>query len=62
MTSAYTVRGLAYEKQGNIARARADFKMALSIPARYNDGQWAHNVARDHLKKLDEGTGGEKKK
>ena len=36
--------------------------MALSIPAKYNDGQWAHNVARDHLKKLDASeTGGEKK-
>ena len=53
-TAAYTVRGLAYEKQGNLARARADFKMALSIPARYNDGQWAHDVARSHLKTLDE--------
>ena len=53
---------LPTSKLGNIARARADFEMALSVPARYSDERVVPlNVARDHLKKLDAAeAGGEK--
>lgn len=51
-TSAYTGRGMMYERQGRIDLAIADFRMALSIPQKYQDGQWAHDTARQRLQAL----------
>jgi tetratricopeptide (TPR) repeat protein len=51
-TAAYTNRGLAYERQGNHERAQADFNAALAVPAKYNNGKWAHDTARERLAAL----------
>ena len=51
-TSAYTSRGMMFERQGRIDLAIADFRMALSIPQKYQDGQWAHDTARQRLQAL----------
>jgi tetratricopeptide (TPR) repeat protein len=51
-TAAYTSRGLTYEAKKDVERARADFRKALSIPPKYNDGQWAHDTARQRLAAL----------
>jgi Tfp pilus assembly protein PilF len=53
-TSAYTSRGIAYEDKKEVERAKVDFRKALSLPAKYNDGQWAHDTARQHLAALGE--------
>jgi tetratricopeptide (TPR) repeat protein len=51
-TAAYTNRGLAYERKGDRERARADFDAALAVPAKYNNGTWAHDTARERLAAL----------
>ena len=51
-TAAYTGRGLAYEKMGERDKAIADFRTALATPQKYNNGAWAHTVARERLKAL----------
>jgi len=51
-TSAYTGRGMMYERQGRTDLAIADFRSALSIPPKYQDGQWAHDTARERLQVL----------
>ena len=48
-TAAYTGRGMEYEAKGDTKRALADFKAALKVPAKYQDGQWAHEKARERL-------------
>jgi len=51
-TAAYASRGLTYEKMGNRDKAVEDYRAALALPAKYNNGTWAHTTARDHLKTL----------
>jgi ferric-dicitrate binding protein FerR (iron transport regulator) len=41
-----------YERQGRIDLAIADFRMAFSIPQKYQDGQRAHDTARQRLRAL----------
>ena len=47
--TAFTGRGLAYEKKGDRVRARADFNAALALPSKSEADQLAHNVARERL-------------
>jgi tetratricopeptide (TPR) repeat protein len=57
-TGAYTGRGLAYEGKDEAEKAKADYRKALAVAPKYDDGQWAHDTARDRLDKLaDEITG-----
>src|SRR5262249_40260163 len=51
-TAALTNRGIAYERKGDKERARADFDAALAMPARYNNGRWAPDTARERLAAL----------
>ena len=51
-TAAFTNRGLAYEEKKEAVKARADFDAALAMPAKHNDGEWAHKTARDRLEAL----------
>ena len=51
-TAAYTSRGLAYERMGSRDKAIEDFRTALATPQKYNNGAWAHAVARERLKAL----------
>jgi Tfp pilus assembly protein PilF len=51
-TASYTSRGLQYEKLGDLEKARADFNAALGSPAKYQDGQWALDKARERLEAL----------
>jgi len=53
-TGAYTGRGLAYEGKGETAKAKAEYQKALTVPQKYSDGQWAHEVARERLAALGE--------
>jgi hypothetical protein len=47
--SAFAARGLAYEKQGDQDRAKADFSAALEIPIKCGGDSWAHDVAQQGL-------------
>jgi len=49
---AYAGRGLAYEGKSDIPKAKADYQKALTAPEKYDDGQWAHDVARTRLSAL----------
>ena len=51
-TAAYTSRGLAHEKIGSRDKAIEDFRSALATPQKFNNGAWAHTVARERLKAL----------
>jgi tetratricopeptide (TPR) repeat protein len=51
-TGAYTGRGLAYEGKDEAEKAKADYRKALAVAPKYDDGQWAHDTARDRLDKL----------
>jgi tetratricopeptide (TPR) repeat protein len=51
-TASYTSRGLQYEKLGDLEKARADFNAALGSPAKYQDGRWALDKARERLEAL----------
>ena len=51
-TGAYAGRGLAYEGKSDIPKAKADYQKALTAPPKYDDGQWAHDVARTRLTAL----------
>jgi Tfp pilus assembly protein PilF len=51
-TAAFTNRGLCSEQEGDTARAIADFRQALAVPAKYDNGKWAQDTAREHLKAL----------
>jgi tetratricopeptide (TPR) repeat protein len=55
LNASWTIRGMAYQKIGADAKARDDFNRALSMAIKGNDGQWAQDVARTHLKELDGG-------
>ena len=47
--SAYTKRGLAHEKKGDIKSALKDFHKALSLPQKHDDNKWAHFTAMKHI-------------
>jgi len=47
--SAYTSRGLLYEKAGATERAKSDFQAALRSNPVFADTKWAHETARRHL-------------
>ena len=49
---ALLVKALAPDVEGRFATAE-DFKHALAIPVKANDGNWAQDVARDRLKALE---------
>ena len=51
-TASCTSRGLQCEKLGDLEKARADFNAALGSPAKYQDGQWALDKARERLEAL----------
>jgi tetratricopeptide (TPR) repeat protein len=48
-TAAYTGRALTYQRIGDLGRAKEDYRRALSTPQNYNDGKWAHAMARTQL-------------
>jgi tetratricopeptide (TPR) repeat protein len=50
--SAYTSRGLLYEKAGAIERAKSDYESALASDTVFEDNKWAHETARQHLDAL----------
>jgi tetratricopeptide (TPR) repeat protein len=52
LTGAYTGRGLAYEGKAEAERAKADYRKALALAQKYDDGQWAHDTARGRLQAL----------
>lgn len=52
LNASYAIRGMAYEKTGDLDRARADFNKALALPVKGNDGQWAQDIARNHLQSI----------
>ena len=54
LSGAYTGRGLAYEGKAEVERARADYRKALTVGPKYDDGQWAQNTARQRLAALGE--------
>ena len=54
INAAYTLRGLAYEHNGDYAKARADFNTAIKLPPKGADGQWAQDVARTELKRMED--------
>jgi len=51
-TGAYAGRGLAYEGKGEVEKAKADYRKALAVVPKYDDGQWAHELAGARLKAL----------
>jgi Tfp pilus assembly protein PilF len=52
LTGAYAGRGLAYEGKGEVAKAKADYRKAVAIAQKYEDGKWAQEIARDRLAAL----------
>lgn len=52
LTGAYTGRGLAYEGNNEIDKAKHDYRAALDVAAKDADGEWAHGVARARLAAL----------
>jgi tetratricopeptide (TPR) repeat protein len=53
-TGAYAGRGLAHEGKSQLERAKADYQKALAMPPKYDDGKWAHDIARERLAALGE--------
>jgi tetratricopeptide (TPR) repeat protein len=53
-TGAYAGRGLALEGKGEVEKAKTDYRKALAIAQKYDDGQWAHEMAGARLKALGE--------
>ncbi len=51
---AYAGRGLAYEGKAEAEKAKADYRKALTLAQKYDDGQWAHETARSRLQALGE--------
>ena len=51
-TVAYTNRGEAHEGKGDRERAITDYNAALGVPAKYSNGRYAHNKARERLAAL----------
>jgi Tfp pilus assembly protein PilF len=54
LTGAYAGRGLAYEGKGEVVKAKADYRKAVAIAPKYEDGKWAQDIARDRLAALGE--------
>jgi tetratricopeptide (TPR) repeat protein len=50
--SAYTNRGLTYETKGDTEHALTEFRTAMSLPVKYDNGQWAYNTAKTRLAAL----------
>ena len=55
LNASYAIRGMAYEKMNDLDHARADFNKALELPIKGNDGQWAQDIARNHLQSIGSG-------
>ena len=53
-TGAYAGRGLAHEGKGEIEKAKTEYRKALAVAPKYDDGQWAHETASARLKALGE--------
>jgi tetratricopeptide (TPR) repeat protein len=53
-TGAYVGRGLAQEGKGEVEKAKTDYRKALTVAPKYDDGQWAHEMASARLKALGE--------
>jgi Flp pilus assembly protein TadD len=53
LTGAYTGRGLAYEGKDDADKARIDYRKALTVAPKNDDGQWAHDTARGRLAAID---------
>jgi tetratricopeptide (TPR) repeat protein len=51
-TGAYAGRGLAHEGKGEIEKAKTEYRKALAVAPKYDDGQWAHETASARLKAL----------
>ena len=49
LTGAYTGRGLAYEGKAELDKAKVDYRKALAVAPKNDDGQWAHDTARGRL-------------
>jgi Tfp pilus assembly protein PilF len=45
---------LAYEGKGDVEKAKTDYRKALAVAPKYDDGQWAHETASARLKALGE--------
>jgi hypothetical protein len=43
---------MSHEKMGARDKAIEDFRAALGVPQKYNNGAWAHTTARERLKAL----------
>jgi tetratricopeptide (TPR) repeat protein len=54
LTGAYTGRGLAYEGKADAENAKVDYRKALTLAQKYDDGAWAHQTARGRLEALGE--------
>ncbi len=52
LTGAYAGRGLAYEGNNEVEKAKTDYRKALSVAPKYADGEWAHDTARARLAAL----------
>jgi tetratricopeptide (TPR) repeat protein len=52
LPGAYAGRGLAYEGKAEADKARADYRKALALAQKSDDGQWAHETARGRLQAL----------
>ena len=52
ITGAYAGRGLAYEGKALSEQARTDYRKALAVAPKYDDGEWAHDTARGRLAAL----------
>jgi tetratricopeptide (TPR) repeat protein len=58
-TAAYTGRGLIHEIRGDRTRAMRDFNAALALAPKYQDGMWAQQTAKAHLRGYGEATAGQ---
>ncbi|MCC6890578.1 MAG: tetratricopeptide repeat protein [Hyphomicrobiales bacterium] len=54
----HTGRGLQREKTGDLRGALADFRAALALRATYDDGEWAHEQAREGIARIRQLRGG----
>jgi tetratricopeptide (TPR) repeat protein len=54
LNGAYTGRGLAYEGKAEVDKAKADYRKALALAPKYDDAQWAQDIARRRLAALGE--------
>jgi tetratricopeptide (TPR) repeat protein len=59
--AAYTGRGMQREKLGDIRGALTDFRAALALPPSYDDGDWAHQQAREGIARIGKSKGRSKR-